>query len=441
MILRSLSWSALSRGLGLGSGLLVTILLARFLELSDLGSYYLLLAATQFGAHFVKVGMEVSQQRFIAVAISMEDWDAVLQRQYAMAGIFFGALLSVIALVVMSWAQFDEMFFASTALGWMPTILVCCLAIRAGEELLSAYMRSAGAAEIGGFLLDCPRQCSFALFLLAQGAFGKESLGFEEVMGAYIVCGAAAILISATFAKFQWNKINKSRANASICGVMLEVRSILILSVPVMLHGLLAIVVTSADVWVLGAIGSEEAVGLYGTVVRLAMLVRMPLVIITMVTPPIFSRLYSDAKLKELERIAGASAAAGTLIALPVVIVFVFLGEYVLSMLFGKQFAVGYVLLGVLTMGYMTEVALGSPGWLMQISGNQWIQLRITVLAAVWSVVASVIFTSVLGVFGTALASATSFALISVVAANQVWRRLGVKSWANLKLLKVLIQQ
>lgn len=434
-IKRSLSWSLVSRALGLGSGFIVTLLLTRLLTLSELGSFYLLLTATQFGSHFIKMGLEVSQQKFLAIALAQQDWQTLKRQQLASLSILSISFALSTCVCLLAWPWFATHYLHSPTLATLTAALVISLAIRTAEELFSAYFRSTQQISIGVFVLDVPRQIFFAS-CLAWHMLNGQALNLIMAINDFLVAGSLSVLLSLLLALKWWWPLSKQTAALSMSSLRHEIHSIFSLSWPMMLQGIGAIVISSADIWLLGLLASAESLGIYGTAVRLGMLLRTVLVVITLVTPPLMATLYAAHKLNELETLVRKTATWGSLLSLPIILFFICAGDWSLSLLFGPALSTGYAALAILTLGYAADVFFGSPGWLLQIAGQQRLLLQLTLLTACSNLVLNFVLIHYYGIVGAALASALSFLLISASSAYQVKQKLGIKVWPHWRYLR-----
>ena len=73
-------------------------------------------------------------------------------------------------------------------------------------------------------------------------------------------------------------------------------------AIPFLAIALTALVLLSADVFILARLGSPEEVALYGMVSRLVTLVVMPLLVVNLVMPPIVAEMYAQGRTGRLER-------------------------------------------------------------------------------------------------------------------------------------------
>jgi O-antigen/teichoic acid export membrane protein len=102
-----------------------------------------------------------------------------------------------------------------------------------------------------------------------------------------------------------------------------------------------------------------------------------------------------------------------------------------LSLFFGDQFRDGHLWLVILAFGYSSVVALGSPGWILQMIGSERLLLKLTAIASLFNVLLSLLLIKILGVTGVAISSAVTFLLLNLVASFSIYKKINVKTWAG----------
>lgn len=106
-------------------------------------------------------------------------------------------------------------------------------------------------------------------------------------------------------------------------------------------------------------------------------------------------------------------------------IVVLVLGEPML-MLFGPEFVAGYPLLFLLCVGVVARSAVGPAESLLTMSGNENICALVYALTLVLNVALSVALIPLFGLWGAAVATATSMVFEASALSFTVWRRLGI---------------
>ena len=128
-----------------------------------------------------------------------------------------------------------------------------------------------------------------------------------------------------------------------------------------------------------------------------------------------------------LQRLATMSARMALLLAVPVLLLFVFLGKWILGSVFGAAFAGGYQALIILSVGQLANAGMGSVGMLLNMTGHERDTARAVGVSAATNVVLNLVLIPLLGINGAASATAISMALWNVIMWRAVYYRLGIQ--------------
>jgi O-antigen/teichoic acid export membrane protein len=169
-------------------------------------------------------------------------------------------------------------------------------------------------------------------------------------------------------------------------------------------------VIVNAQIGVvlLGTMADSGSAGLFAVAQRGAMLVAFPLAAVNSAIAPTAARLWASGDRLELQRLVTLSARGALLAALPVVGAFIFLGGPILTLVFGADFGAADISLAVVSLGQLVNVATGSVGVLLVMTGHQREAALGTAAGAVLNVLLALALIPPLGTLGTAVAVAAS---------------------------------
>ena len=184
------------------------------------------------------------------------------------------------------------------------------------------------------------------------------------------------------------------------------------------------------DIISLGIFMSPADVGVYRVVVAGAAMVVFALNALNMIFAPRMARLHALNEMEGLQRLATMSARMALLLAVPVLLLFVFLGKWILGSVFGAAFAGGYQALIILSVGQLANAGMGSVGMLLNMTGHERDTARALGVSAATNVVLNLVLIPLLGINGAASATAISMALWNVIMWRAVYYRLGIQSAA-----------
>jgi O-antigen/teichoic acid export membrane protein len=208
-------------------------------------------------------------------------------------------------------------------------------------------------------------------------------------------------------------------------------------ALPLALVAGLQLINSQADLVLLGLIREDAEVGVYRVVVQMGNLVIFGLVAINQALHPHFAALYSSGDLNKLQRLVTMSARAILALALIPVALFLFAGRPILGLVFGAEYVIGAVALAILSLGQLSNVAFGSVGALLNMTGHERDTMRGMMVAIVINLVLNLALIPYFGMAGAATATAVSFLVWNAILWNYVRKRLGIQSIGVAPLRKV----
>jgi len=206
-------------------------------------------------------------------------------------------------------------------------------------------------------------------------------------------------------------------------------RSVLAYSLPLMGVGFLYYFFTRMDILMLGHLRNTGEVGVYGLSARLAMLIPLPLEAINVIFEPTVAEhdgCHSDNLAALYKRytpwVLGAGL-AGCLILL--------LGTPMILELFGKEFSGGWLILGVLAIGQIINLAVGSAGVLVSMTGHSRVVLYNCLAMVALNFILNLLLIPPYGAFGAALATTIALTGINLLRLLEVNHLLGINPFSS----------
>lgn len=240
------------------------------------------------------------------------------------------------------------------------------------------------------------------------------------IFGAAIAYLFAAVM-TLVFGVWRWRKWTHSyRDKASI----FSVRELFSLTTPLFGVAVLNLVINWISILMLGVFLSSYEVGLFSAANRTAMLVSFVLIAVNSIAAPKFAALSHKGDTLTLKHVANSSTKLMVMLATPLLLLFIFAPQLVLK-LFGSGFVEATPLLVILTIGQFINVATGSVGFILMMTGHERDYQFSLLIAAVVSVFLHYFFIRQFGVLGAAYATSLITALQNVVARWIVFRKFG----------------
>jgi O-antigen/teichoic acid export membrane protein len=200
-------------------------------------------------------------------------------------------------------------------------------------------------------------------------------------------------------------------------------------AIPFLAIALTSFVLLSADIWILGALGSGTDVAVYGAASKLVTFVAMPLLIVNLVLPPIVAEMYAQGQTGRLERTLRTFSTLAGVPSLLILIVFMLLGGPILGLVYSKPIYSGdtaVVVLLILSTAKLMAVWAGSCGLVLQFTGHQSSMLRVSVLTSPLFFVVAILATQRYGSVGVACAAALTTTVQNVIMVLLAKRKTGM---------------
>ncbi|WP_064576572.1 lipopolysaccharide biosynthesis protein [Cupriavidus gilardii] len=418
-------WSFGFRALAAFSGLIVAMLITRQLSQPDAGRYFLLLSVVSVAAVVLGGGLNFSVVRLIAEAQAQRRPARTLGvidlsiRFVAAAAVLTAIVMAVppIRVLLVDWLAYD---------GRLPWIaLWLWIAASALQTLLAEIFRGLRNLFLASLFSGAASAVLSVLLLTAFRWLVPASLD------TVVVAIAAATLAGATVAAVCLWRAREPLGTS----IERDARRLWQTSAPLWVTQLTLLVLLQADIWILQGAGDSAGVALYGTAVRMTVLLTLPLTVLNAALMPVISARHALARHAELQRLLRDVASLAALPAALAVLVFAGCGEPLLSLLFGDAYRAAAPLMLVLSLGQLVNVLCGSAAYTLMMTGRQRDMMWITIAAGALTIGLGLAAVRSHGALGVAWASAIGLALQSLAMWLRVRQTRGLwthASWRGL---------
>lgn len=200
-------------------------------------------------------------------------------------------------------------------------------------------------------------------------------------------------------------------------------RSVLGLSLPLMLVSSGFVIIQWTDTLMLGGYESKGAVGEYEVAFRYASVVAIPLLVVNSITAARYAVLHSQGKMSELQHMAQRTATMMALLTLPIATALVLAPRWFLG-LFGDEFKSADTVLLVLTAAQVIGVLGGSVASILAMTGHERSLDKVIVGAVVGNIILNAVFIPRWGIVGAAWTQVITAVIWNGACLGLVWRRL-----------------
>jgi len=416
---------------------LVNALIARMLTPEETGLFMLALSIVTVAAVIADFGFGKTLLRTIPDAIANGDDVRALShiRHVLIAGTL--TILATAAILVSPFGVWmaGKLSHGSLLGELMPLValwMIVTVVISLLAETCRGFHHIAAAIFYGGALTGLGN-ILIVLFSLSIAWYFSAEVTLRQVISLFIIAGFI-LAVLATLKLFK-------RLNAQDGTTDGSIKRLFKMAWPFWVSSLALILLTHAEIWILGYMRPPEEVAAFALVARLALLVSFPLVIVNSVLPPLISELYAKESIKKMERMLRISAGLTTLCSLVIFLVLMMLGDWLPRLLFGEYFAGNWHVMMILATGWLFHVWAGSGGFVLNMTDNQRSAMIINLVAGFLTLLAGLWLTRLYGGLGMAIASSSGLILVNVFMLLVIRYKLNIRIYSGLSGLHDLKQE
>lgn len=194
--------------------------------------------------------------------------------------------------------------------------------------------------------------------------------------------------------------------------------------IPLWAVAVLSQVVQWSSQLMLGTWSSSEEVAFFATAQRTAMLTSFVLFAVNAIAAPKFAAMYAKGDLEGLNQLAIMSVRLMLLVAVPALALMLLFPEWLMGF-FGEEFRAASTALVILAMGQFVNIATGSVGYLLSMTGYERKVRDNALFSALIGVALGLILIPGYGLLGASIATALAIASQNLLGVYQVRKYLG----------------
>ena len=397
---------------GLAFGL--NVVLARLLGAEGSGIFFLAFTIVLIVAAIGRVGMENALVRFIAANIAANQPGKVLgvYRKAMLYSLAAATLFSMLLYLLAPWMS--QVIFTKPELTKPLTIMALAVVPLALLTLHAYALQGLKkiAASVSVLRVIVPLvTCLVALLFV-------PAYGIDAAVWGYLLATVVTLLIGRWLWQRATHPFNTHPAE-------FDRSELLASSMPLFGVVLMNMVITWSPMLFLGVWESSKNVGIYSAASRTAMLTSFVLVAVNSIAAPKFAALYQQGDIQALGAVARNSAKIMIVLASPALLLFLLFPEWVLSV-FGEEFKQGAVVLMILSAGQFINVATGSVGYLLMMSGHERLMRNNLLFCAIVGVLLNLWLIPNYGIVGGAISAAITLSMQNIIAMILVSKKLNI---------------
>ncbi len=402
---------------GAGLGLVVHIVLARYLGLEQYGVYTLALSWVSVFSVLALFGQGTSLLRLIPGYVHHGQWSELrgLRTRTSQIALLTSVVISLVGVLVIYLlrARLGETMVLTFSASLL--LLPILVQLQVSSAFLQGFKRAASSGAFNSLL----RPAAFLLLVLVFPVIFGRRLDAPSAMFATVIAVCIAAGFAVIYLRRAWpDKAKQAEPSHKTRAWLRLGRQMFFLSV-------IGIVLNRVDVLVLGGLAGAEEVGPYYAAVQLAAMVLYGLNAVNTILAPMIAECYAAGDHATLGKLVHRAAWVIFIVTVVIALALAIAGRWVLE-LFGNGFSVAYLPLLIILGGQCVNAATGPVGFLMTMTRFESQAPLIFGGGAVLNVLLSILLIPVLGIIGAAIATAVAMVAWNLCAFVFVRRRLGV---------------
>ena len=392
----------------------LTIAIARLLGASEAGFFLLAITILSFGSVFFRLGLDNAIIRLIGGSKGSFDSIAAMSTSLIWSSL---AAIAVTVFIYLVSAPLSTYIYTKPAFSPVLSIMVWALPFMVVFMLLGFGFQAFYRVIAATFFQNLGVSLLF-LSLIGLIYFSGQASNFSAVYMGYLYVTSSVIVC--LLALIMWHRQIEGRwGRLSLKNTELWHSSSNLWAASTM-----SLIVQWSGVLIAGALISSSEVAFLSAAQRTAMLTSFVLMVVNMVVAPRYALLWKENKVTEIQRLAKWSTRGMIALVLPVISIMLIFPDFIMG-LFGDEFVVAGNLLAIMAVGQFINVATGSVGYLLNMSGHERDFRRVTMFAGPLTIILSYLFIVQWGVLGAAIATAVGLSLQNIGALFMVRKRLG----------------
>jgi O-antigen/teichoic acid export membrane protein len=403
-----------------GLALIAAIILARYLGPDQYGLYSFTIAIIVMVTIPVIAGLPRLLVREIAHADLEKKWDELKGLVRWATG--FIVILSLVTMTLLSIALYRGWIDAELGgLLWFALLLIPIKSLSAKQgAVLNGFRQPVLAQMPTGILAPLIALASYSLFIVTEVEFTSAL-----IVKVQVVTSLAALFVSVVLIH---NVMPKEVIDVKPSYLLAKWHSALLpftmMAVIVSMNADLASVL-------LGIMAKHESVAHFKVAMQGVGLIMLALTAVNAVTGPNIARLYKKGDMQAVQLLITRSVRLSCACSAPIVVFLVFYGDWIVTLLFGVEYLPAARVIGILCVGQIVNVAVGSVDLILTMTGNEKRSLRALFITTVLNIVLLVTLIPLYQEVGAAIAVTIGLVFMNVLMAIDVRRITGLKPWLS----------
>ncbi len=372
---RAVLWVMLGRGLGIGSTLLATIIVPRFLAPPEFGELTSLLSVITFAAIMAQFGLGHTCVRFLAESLVQHNHSRIRRTLRLATVVLLVASLTTCGITALLLGLFGEKIWHLQNVAWLIPLAVTLILLMAWQQFSAESLRGLHelrwASLLSGGTFGGPLPV-----LLFLGILACVALQFQPTITITLACQIAgsgvSLLVSILCLRATVRSVSKdSVVSAATSFPPLTLPSLLQVSLPMAVFHFFIMVMQTADIWIAASFVSKEEVAVYGVARRYLVLLNVPTQLAVSTVLSSIPDLVARGQHRELQTLLRRSATLTAIATTAAALFCLLAGGWLMGTLSGSYYQKGATALAILSLGQIAVSLAGTGGMTLAMTGRQ----------------------------------------------------------------------
>lgn len=394
----------------------MNVVVTRYLGASEAGLFFLGFTLVTILATFGRVGLEQALVRFVAIESANQAFGR-LRNVYGKAVLW--SLITSLCITAVVWLcgeSLNRYVFRLAGFSEVLKIMVVATPIMALFVIHAHALQGLKKVSRSMLVLSVILPISLLMMALVAPTDNAVTLAWYFLASCLLTLAIGVAMYMAVSPTVKTPEVFSSQLLLQTC-------------MPLWMVAILHQVIQWSSQLMLGGWGSAEDVAFFATAQRTAMLTSFILFAVNTIAAPKFAAMHAAGDSKGLEKMAIFSVRMMLVVAVPAVSFILLFPEWLMSM-FGEEFRAAAPALMILALGQFVNIATGSVGYLLSMTGNEKKVRDNVLISGLVSIGLGVLLIPNQGVMGAAIAYAAGVASQNLLGVYQVKKQLGFNTLA-----------
>ena len=405
--------TAITRVLSALFAFLLTLIVSKASDASTSGQFFFLFNLVSLLAIVSQLGFDVSLVRYNAIAFNNKE---TLQQSHNYKTALYRSMafcLLAIAVLLVGFNLFPEQLNQTQSPMHAITLGLFCIPFLVLAQTNSRVLQACRKVVSSLFALQLGVSMLMVFFVFGLDYIGQQNI--NNLMTALLLASMSVAVISSV----NWLGSGQYQTSAFVPN-----KKMIASAKQVWIGSIFTNVLQWGSLVIAGFFISTAELGLLAAAQRTSLLIGFVLITINFVVAPMFASLYKEQNTLPRPHPRQLACRANVGLAIVPVIICTLFPEFVMRF-FGEEFLAAAPLLVVLSLGQLVNVATGSVGFLLLMSGHERTMKYITISSGTISICLLIALCQTFGVIGAAWAMAIGMAIQNLAALYFVKRYLG----------------